>query len=235
MADIGKVILITGAGGHIGSGFVSHYLAEGMQVIAVSSRDDFVVSKNLRVIAANFTEVGGGLRLMDEALKISPKIDYIINNAARQDVALLKDENSEVIQDIFRVNFTSIAEMYSRIARGGHGMESIINITSIEAKVARAGHSIYGASKAALESLTRTAAQEIAPVRSNALRLGLIEREGIRTAWPQGVASWEESAPLARMGTLKDVLRASDYLLGATWMTGSILTLDGGISASPNW
>lgn len=235
MANSNKVILITGAGGHIGAGFVAHYLAEGMQVIAVSSRADFVSSNNLMVVSADFTKVGAGLRLMDDALEISPKIDHIINNAARQDVALLKNESSEVIQDIFRVNLTSIAEMYSRIAQGHHGVDSILNITSIEATIARVGHSIYGASKAALESLTKTAAQEIAPVRSNALRLGLIEREGIRQGWPEGVASWEKTAPLARMGTLKDVLRASDYLLGATWMTGSVLTLDGGIGATANW
>ena len=146
---------------------------------------------------------------------------FIINNAARQDVALLKEETSAKVQDIFQVNFSSIAEMYAQIGLSGVGVESILNISSIEARSARPGHAIYGASKAALESLTRSAAAEMAPIRSNALRLGLIEREGIREAWPIGVDAWEKSAPLARMGTLKDVLRAADYLLAATWLTGS--------------
>jgi len=235
MSNSEKTILITGAGGHIGSGFVAHYLAEGLRVIAVSNRKEFAATENLTVISADFTKAGAGIVMMEQALKYSEKIDYVINNAARQDVALIKDEQPEVIQDIFHVNVTSIAEIYSCVAQEEYGVESILNITSTEALSARLGHSIYGASKAAVESLTRSAAQEIAPIRSNALRLGLIEREGIRAAWPEGVSSWEATAPLVRMGTLKDVLRASDYLLGASWLTGSILTLDGGISASANW
>ena len=173
--------------------------------------------------------------MMEDALKIHPKIDFIINNAARQDVALLKDENAQTIHDIFQVNVSSIAEMYSEIASNKFGVKSVLNITSIEAVNARPGHSVYGASKAALEALTKSAAIEIAPIRSNALRLGLIERDGIREEWPAGVAAWEKSAPLVRMGTFNDILQATDFLLSATWITGSILTLDGGVSTVTNW
>lgn len=235
MSETKRTILITGAGGHIGSGFVSHYLRAGMRVIAVSSRTTFEQSENLSVIAADFTKVGAGRQVIEQAAEIHGEIDFIINNAARQDVALLKEETSAKVQDIFQVNFSSIAEMYAQIGLAGVSVKSILNISSIEAQSARPGHAIYGASKAALESLTRSAAVEMAPIRSNALRLGLIEREGIREAWPTGVDAWEKSAPLARMGTLKEVLRAADYLLEASWLTGSVLTLDGGMSAACNW
>lgn len=235
MSETKRTILITGAGGHIGSGFVSHYLNAGMRVIAVSSRTTFEQSENLSVIAADFTKVGAGRLVIEQAAEIHGEIDFIINNAARQDVAFLKNADPAKVQEIFHVNVTAIAEMYMQLAKNKYGLESVLNISSIEATTARPEHLIYGASKAALESLTRSVAVELAPIRSNALRLGLIERKGIREAWPTGVQSWEKTAPLARLGTLKDVLRAADYLLTATWLTGSILTLDGGISAATNW
>jgi len=94
---------------------------------------------------------------------------------------------------------------------------------------------MYGASKAALDSLTRSAAVEIAPIRSNALRLGLIRRDGIESAWPTGVNSWLAATPLGRMGELGDISQAAAYLLEAPWLTGQILTLDGGNSSQANW
>jgi 3-oxoacyl-[acyl-carrier protein] reductase len=235
MNDMKRTILVTGASGHIGQGFVSHYLSQGFNVIGVANQGALAPREGLTLIVADLSEVGSGLKILEEAIKSHPKIDFVINNAARQDVALLENETPEVIRDIFQVNVSAIAEILSAVAISACGVQSILNITSIEAVVARPGHSVYGASKAALEALTRSAANELAPIRINGLRLGLIDRDGIREAWPEGVSAWEKRAPLGRMGTLKDVLRAADFLLEATWISGSILTLDGGISAAPNW
>lgn len=235
MSNTEQTILITGASGHIGRSFVDHYLRKGFQVIAISNRGPMSRAVNLTRISADLTEVGAGIKVLEDALKIHSKIDFIINNAARQDATLLKDENAQTIHNIFQVNVSSVAEMYSQIASNKFGVKSVLNITSIEAVNARTGHSIYGASKAALEALTKSAAVEIAPVRSNALRLGLIERDGIRESWPGGVSAWEKSAPLVRMGTFNDISQAADFLLNATWITGSILTLDGGMSTVTNW
>ncbi|MDP1720086.1 MAG: SDR family oxidoreductase [Candidatus Nanopelagicaceae bacterium] len=235
MSNTEQTILITGASGHIGRSFVDHYLRGGFQVVAISNRGPMPTAANLTRISADLTEVGAGVKVLEDVLKIHSKIDFIINNAARQDVTLLKDENAQAIHNIFQVNVSSVAEMYSKIASNKFGVKSVLNLTSIEAVNARPGHSIYGASKAALEALTKSAAAEIAPIRSNALRLGLIERDGIRESWPGGVAAWEKSAPLVRMGTFSDILQAADFLLNATWITGSILTLDGGMSTVTNW
>ena len=172
---------------------------------------------------------------MQEVLKQYGKIDHVINNAAMQDVALLKDENPNQISDFFQVNVSAIAEIYAEIATQSYGVKSVINISSIEAISPRPGHAIYGATKAALEALTKSAAVEIAPIRSNFLRLGLIGRQGIESAWPEGVSAWKKAAPLKNMGTVSDIAGAIEYLIGANWVTGSGITLDGGISVSANW
>jgi len=110
-----------------------------------------------------------------------------------------------------------------------------VTISSIEATAPRNGHLLYGASKAALEAITKSVPLEIPHLRSNALRLGLISRPGIESSWPEGVSAWKKSTPLARMGELTDVSKAVDFLLKAEWITGEVLTLDGGNSINPGW
>lgn len=230
-----ETILITGASGHIGQSLVTKYLDQGFCVVGVSHRNPIKPAENFTSIVEDLSQHEAGSRIIKKAIAAYGRIDFIINNAARQDVALIENEKSQSILEIFQVNVSSIALMYAEIAKNGYGVQSIVNISSIEAGNARSGHGVYGASKAALEALTKSAAQELAPMRSNALRLGLIEREGIANAWPAGVAAWEESVPLGRMGTITDVLEATDFLLKAPWITGTVLTLDGGMSAVTNW
>jgi len=230
MSNKGK-ILITGASGYLGGGLCEHFLTNRYEVIGVSNSN----SNNFSSIKADLSKPGGGKSLMQEVLKQYGKIDHVINNAAMQDVALLKDENPNQISDFFQVNVSAIAEIYAEIATQSYGVKSVINISSIEAISPRPGHAIYGATKAALEALTKSAAVEIAPIRSNFLRLGLIGRQGIESAWPEGVSAWKKAAPLKNMGTVSDIAGAIEYLIGANWVTGSGITLDGGISVSANW
>jgi len=67
----------------------------------------------------------------------------------------------------------------------------------------------------------------------NAVAPGLIWREGIEQAWPDGVARWREAAPLGRLGTPEDVADACLFLASpaARWITGVSLTVDGGVLA----
>jgi 3-oxoacyl-[acyl-carrier protein] reductase len=232
----GRTILITGAGRNIGAHLVSHFVGRDAFVIAATKSTAVEVGKNVAQVDVDLAEVGAGIRLMNDALALRPSIDFVINNAARQDVALLAHEEPERIADLFQVNVAAIAEILSTIAQGGTGVESIVNITSIEALRPRPGHAIYGATKAALDALTRSAAVELAPTtRVNGLRLGLIESPGIAEAWPEGVTSWGAHAPLKRMGQPADITDAVEFLLCATWATASILDLDGGIGSVAPW
>lgn len=225
-----KRILITGASGTIGSAIATHfrelewdvyghYFNTEPDVLGITS-----IKKDLLI-----PESG---RELVEAVK--PHL--IINCAADQGVFHLDDANISTRSNaLMRVNFLAPMEIMSAAAR--IGAKTCINISSIEALRARPGHSIYGASKAALESLTRSAAVELAPMRVLALRLGLISRPGIETAWPEGVTSWNQHVPLKRMGTPLEVARvvekiASDDFL---WATGSTIDFDGGANASAGW
>ena len=104
----------------------------------------------------------------------------------------------------------------------------------VEALNPRAGHEIYGASKAALDVLTRSASRAHAPMRVLGLRLGLIGRDGIDQAWPEGVAAWKAATPLARYATAEEVVGVTEFLLSDanSWATGSTYDFDGGLGAN---
>ena len=91
---------------------------------------------------------------------------------------------------------------------------AIVNVASIEALQPAAGHSHYGAAKAAVVAHTRAAALELGPsgVRVNAVAPGLIDRPGLADAWPEGVARWEAACPLGRLGQPEDVADACLFL-----------------------
>ena len=83
---------------------------------------------------------------------------------------------------------------------------------------------------------TRTAALELGPlgIRVNAVSPGLIWREGIEDAWPEGVTRFGERAPLTRLGKPDDIADACLFLAsdGARWVTGANLVVDGGVLAA---
>ena len=87
--------------------------------------------------------------------------------------------------------------------------------------------------------LTRACALEFgsAGIRVNAVSPGLIERAGLRDAWPDGVQRWTERAPLGRLGTPQDVADAVLFLLSpaARWISGANLVVDGGMCAQSRW
>lgn len=74
--------------------------------------------------------------------------------------------------------------------------------------------------------------------RAGELRLpGLVDREGLAEAWPEGVRRWRRAAPTGRLGRPEDVGDACVFLASrlASWVTGHDLVVDGGVTARPSW
>jgi NAD(P)-dependent dehydrogenase (short-subunit alcohol dehydrogenase family) len=85
--------------------------------------------------------------------------------------------------------------------------------------------------------LTRSAALELGPagVRVNAVAPGLVWRDGIETAWPEGVERFKRAAPLGRLAQPEDVADACLFLASkaSRFVTGATLVVDGGVLAAP--
>ena len=222
-------VLVTGASGLIGRALVAKFLEDGWQVIAqVRNKEDLKPHNSLTVISFDLEKRSGG-----ELLNEVGVVDLVINNAANQDLLELSDRAGATRQ--FVVN--AIAPTEIAAAASNLGVSSLINISSVEALSAKAGHEYYGATKAALESLTKSLANSLAPMRLLSIRLGLVGDSSLNNRWPEGVAAWKEATPLSRYATPDEVadfvaLLSSDKL---RYVTGSTFDFDGGKGASPGW
>ena len=105
----------------------------------------------------------------------------------------------------------------------------IINISSVSGIMGNAGQCNYSASKAGLIGLTKSVAKELAPkgIRCNAVAPGFIATDMTRNQSDNPLLSM---IPLGRMGETEDVAEAVAYLVGAKYVTGEVLRVDGGIA-----
>ncbi|MEI6811661.1 MAG: SDR family oxidoreductase [Actinomycetes bacterium] len=230
-----KVVLITGASGTIGTALTQHFLALGAIVYAQINTSDLEAKRNLHMIRVDFKHENAAAKIIESAIAVVGKIDFLINNAANQVVLPLDQSTAAAADEIFHTNVSIPAELIALASKAK--VQACLNISSIEANIARPGHSIYGASKAALDSLTRSAGQELFPMRTLGLRLGLVGKAGIDEAWPEGVNAWKSSSVLSRYANATEVARVAEFLLSCAnaWATGTTYDFDGGIATKANW
>lgn len=226
----GKRVLVTGASGWIGEGIALALRAAGAEVIC---HHRSVLPSSLQgqlEVSGDISEVAEIRRIADEIRKRFGTLDGLVNNAAAQPVSPFLEtseaEYDQVLDSGLKSAFFLTQQLVPLMTHG-----SIVNIASIEGENAPPGHAHYGAAKAGLLALTRTLAQELAPHRVNAVLPGLVDRPGLASDWPEGVARWIAAAPSGRLVTREEVAQAVLYFLEAEGVTGTQLRVDGGIGA----
>jgi ketoreductase RED2 len=234
------VVLITGSSSGIGAACARSFAAGGAHVIVNSSRsvdEGEAVAASLPsavYVQGDITDPDAAQRMVDTALSRWGRLDTLVNNAGTTAVIPHHDlaaATVDVWRRIFEVNvfgtwsMTLAALPALREAKG-----SVVNVASV-AGLRPTGSSIpYAASKAALHHMTVLLAKTVGPdVRVNAVAPGLID-----TPW---TADWDvvrqvvqQVTPLKRTGTPEDVAEVVLALSKASYVTGQIVAIDGGLS-----
>ncbi len=238
-------VLVTGAGGNIGAAIAARLAAAGA-TLAAHYRSDAARIEALQAefgeqIFAAQADLADPEQVTNMLQQLSADgfaVNALVNNAADQSIAELADMPLQDWRAMQQANVDAVFHLCQQVAptlgRGG-----IVNISSIESLDPTPGHGHYAVSKAALNMLTRALALEwgASNLRVNTVSPGLIRREGIEQAWPEGVARWQERAPLSRLGDPQDVADAVLFLLSdaARWISGANLVVDGGMTSQGRW
>ena len=244
----GQVVIVTGGGSGLGSGIATRFAEAGASVVvnyrssaagaqAIVARIE-AVGGRAAAIQADVTKKSEVERLIHQTVETLGGLNVLINNAGLYPRAALVDMSEldweTVIDSNLGSAFLCTQAAARRMLRQGQG-GAIVNIASIEGEHPMPMHSHYDAAKGGVLMYTRAAAQELGPhgIRVNAVSPGLIWREGIEQAWPDGVERWKKNAPLTRLGLPDDVADACLFLASpaARWITGANLRVDGGMMA----
>ena len=241
----GKVGFVTGGTRGIGLATVKELAGHGANIV-IGGRTDAVVS---RQVATDLRRVSNVEALGIACDSADPeqireayrqirvrfgRLDFLVNNAGVLEDALIGMITDEMADRVMAINATGLihhTQGAARLMRKNGG--SIVNMTSIIGVNGNVGQMVYGASKAAVIGMTKSAAKELAPkgIRVNAIAPGFIETD-MTAAIPQDkFAERLASVKMSRIGKPQDIANAVLFCVSdlSTYMTGQVIGIDGGM------
>lgn len=247
----GQRILITGASSGIGAGMASTLAAAGCRLVLHYNRNEIGIEKTYqavselgaeaKILQCDFKKIDTIPGFFDQAWQIFEGLDGLVNNAGIITKSLsLNDKAGQQFNDTIAVNLqtpyllsTHFADACKRAKQKG----VIVNNSSIHGQATCEWFAAYAASKAGLDAMMKVHAVEWGQydIRVNSLAPGVVpvERTFDVLYQPAMEKKWVGAMPAGRYGTVEDMGMATAFLLsGASeWMTGSVLTMDGGLIA----
>ena len=236
------VALVTGSSRGIGAAIAAllarrgyavciNYLEqrEKAEALVAELRKEQCVAMCLQADVADRAQVDTMVRKVEEGLG---HISLLVNNAGIARNQQFQDVAPETLQRIFAVNFGGCFHCSQAVIgpmlKAHEGC--IINISSIWGSHGASCESVYSSTKHAIIGLTRSLAVEFAPsgIRVNCLAPGVIETDMIQALGNETLEQLRQEMPFRRFGTPEEVAESVWHLAKAEYITGQILTVDGG-------
>lgn len=236
----GKRALVTGGGRGIGKSICIALAKAGAQTFALGK-----TKENLDALVSEYpsihpvcADLSNWMETRKAVETIGP-IDLLVNNAGISIVQPLLEVSEEAADQIFDVNVKAVINVTQVVARGMIERKypgSIVNVSSQASLRALEDHTVYCASKAALDSLTRTMALELGPhqIRVNSVNPTVVLTDMGRRVWSAEdvVREFKKKIPLGRFAEESEVVGPVLYLLSdsSSMVSGTFLLVDGGLS-----
>jgi len=230
------VTLVTGVSRGIGRAIAEEMTDRGHHVVGLSrsSPGDWFKGTFVATDLADPRATSAVLR----RLTAEHRVLRLVNNAGISRMGLAETLTPQDVDEIMGINFLAVVQCVQAVLPGMRAARfgRIVNLGS-RAGLGRQGRIVYGGSKAAIASLTRSLALEVARdgITVNCVAPGPVETEMFQANHPQGSAERQRivgAVPVARVGTPKEVAAACGYFLSdhAGFTTGQVLYVCGGLS-----
>jgi 3-oxoacyl-[acyl-carrier protein] reductase len=246
----GKVAMVTGAGGGVGRAISKRLAAEGCKVILIGRNRDRLGkvaseigdSKSVLPVVADITKEAEVLLALEQTISTFDKVDILVNNAGMiTDPVPFHESSEDQWNDLMDTNLIGTFRMTKALlpVMMKNNSGSIVNISSVLGirSIPKVPLSVYGVTKAGIIMFTKSIAVEYGQygIRSNCLCPSTIRSSIIEPYLQDENAKkiLESTFPMRRIGEPDDIAGATAYLCSddAKWVTGSVIMIDGGLSA----
>ena len=229
------VVIVTGAGGGLGSALVAEFAAKDWRVVA-GFHSAPPPGENERILnaACDVTSLGAITAAVDGAVSLWGRIDVLVNNAGLADDQPSWQMDEIAWQRVLDVNlkgaFLCSQAVCRRMIRQRDG--HVINISSFSGRAGQRGQGNYAAAKAGLFGLTASLAQEVGSrnVRVNAVLPGVLPTRMTAKLSEAELQQFAEANALGRINSLEEVARFIVFLAGTKNISGQVFQLDSRIA-----
>lgn len=241
----GKTAIVTGASRGIGLAIARDLVAHGARV-CITARSagplqeaaDSFPAGSVIAVAGKSDDPEHRAEVLDTVAQAFGGLDILVNNAGINPVyGPLVDLDLAAARKVFEVNVLgTLAWVQDTVRHPELKFRSrsgvVVNLSSVTADTPSPGIGLYGISKAAVSHLTRSLAVELGPeIRVNAVSPAVVKTQFSKALYEGKEDEVARGYPLGRLGTPEDIASAVTYLASSSsaWVTGQILTLDGGL------
>lgn len=242
----GKTALITGCNRGIGKAIAEAFASEGADIICATRKknpafqleaDGWAKKYGVQIAYVYFdlADENSIKVALNDLLREKRSIDILVNNAGMARFRPFMMSRIDDFKEIMQVNLYAVVQISQYMVKGMLKQKggSIINLCSISGMDMNAGNAAYGASKAAVASLTRTMARELAKanIRVNAVAPGFVDTEMNQQVEAGYLDSQLHHTAIGRIARPEEVARVAVFLASdeASYMTGQIIRVDGGM------
>ena len=237
-----KNVLITGAARGIGLAIAHKFASVGANVIlnGLSGISDDILAEfagysgKVVAVIGDVSKSADAQRIVEEAVAALGSVDVLVNNAGITRDKLMLKMTEEDFEQVLKVNLTGTFNMTQSVlkpmtkARQG----AIINLSSVVGLAGNIGQANYAASKAGLIGFSKSVAREVAArnIRVNCIAPGFIASD-MTDVLPEKIKEASLALiPMKRFGTPEEVADVALFLAGQEYLTGQVITIDGGFT-----